>query len=150
VVALTVGINSYLTVVEASAYLDRRLRTGAWDAAVLWYDDAAKALMHACILLEGLPWTGDKTDPDQALAFPRDGETDVPTAIKDAQCELANWLLGFDAEALAHLSHAGVTRHMVGPVQMDLERVGGSFHSLPPIVQNLLGDRLALGATLHR
>lgn len=144
---LTVGTDSYVTLVEAAVYLGRRLRTTPWDSA----DTATreKALKHATLCIEALPWTGAKTTSAQLLAFPRNGETAVPQAIKDAECELALWLLTFDAEALAHLAHAGVTRHGVGPVQLDLARAG-SVHSLPPIVQSLIGDRVALGATLSR
>lgn len=144
--ALTVGSDSYVTLTEAAAYLGRRLRTSAWDSADT--PTREKALKHATIVLEGLPWAGDKDDAEQTLAFPRDGD-DVPQAIKDAQIETALWLLTFDSEAIAHLAHAGVIRHGVGPVQMDLSRIGG-YHALPPIVQGLLADYVALGVRLTR
>lgn len=152
--ALTVGTNSYLTVAEASAYLSRRLHAEAWAGVVTtgapFVPSREVALLHAATLLESLPWAGDKSDPDQALSFPRNGDADAPQAVKDAQAEIALWLLTFDHEALLHLSHAGVTHHATGPVQMDLGRAGGLFHALPPIVQSLLGEYVALGATLTR
>lgn len=44
--------------------------------------------------IESLTYTGEKTDPDQVLEFPRNGETEVPAGIVKAQYEAA---LVFDA-----------------------------------------------------
>jgi hypothetical protein len=145
--ALTVGTDTYVTLAEAVSYLARRLRTGPWDAATTTTRETA--LKHATLLLEALPWTGEKATSSQILAHPRGADTAVPQAIKDAQVELALWLLTFDAEAISHLARAGVVRHGIGPVSMELTRAGG-FHALPPIVQSLLGDRVVLGAVLSR
>src|SRR5437867_3846432 len=83
--------DSYVTLEEAMSYLARRLRTDAWDRA----DTAmrTRALTHAVLILESLSWIGDKSDPDQPLAWPRDGDTEIPQPIKAAQCELALALL---------------------------------------------------------
>jgi hypothetical protein len=96
---VTVGLNSYVTADEAAEYLSRRLRTAAWDRA----DDItrAKALAHATLILEGLPWAGQKPT-GQTLAFPRDDADEVPDAIKWAQAELALALLAYD-DRIAHV-----------------------------------------------
>ena len=161
---VTVGTDTYVTLSEASAYLGRRLRTGAWDAAAPTVKETA--LTHACLLLEALPWAGHRWDRAQTLAFPRifhheghharwhhyplAGPVLVPQAVKDAQCELALALLTFDSEALTALAAAGVTRQTIGSSQTDLARTGGQFHALPPIVQSLLGEFVLLGAELSR
>lgn len=42
-------------------------------------------LTKALDWLELQPFSGEKTDPDQALEFPRNGDTEVPAKIKTAQ-----------------------------------------------------------------
>ena len=89
--SVTVGENSYVTVVEATAYFAARYGYGAWvaetnkDGALI---SAAQILDHYC------EWYGYPVADDQSLAFPRfaiDWEDDglVPQEIKDAQCEVA-------------------------------------------------------------
>jgi DnaT-like ssDNA binding protein len=182
--ALTVG-TSYVTMAEAAGFMARRLRTEAWDTAPDFVRE--KSLKHAALLLDGLPWAGDKTDEDQALAFPRDGSEEVPQAIKDAQTELALTLLDED---VSHVLTTKGTKFLTGegtePLHEGqafeaaqrfrretgaggkvlvlgeheeyqaygrkncLARFGGSFHDLPTVVQNLLGEHVALGARLTR
>lgn len=172
--ALTVGTNTYISMAEAVAYVGGRLRTEAWD-----FNDAdrEKALIHAARLLEALPWAGEKTGANQALAFPRNGDDEVPQAIKDAQAELALALLDED------VSHVLTSADVAHPAQADeaayqlrrlhsvggkvlvlpkgdeyegyaaknyLAQRGGTFHDLPPVIQNLIGEYVTLGARLTR
>ena len=85
--ALVVGTNSYVTESEANLYCADRYGYEAWEDA----DNKGKALISATDILDGLCiWYGEKTDPDQALEFPRYPTADpVPQAVKDAQCEIA-------------------------------------------------------------
>jgi hypothetical protein len=186
---LTVGTDSYVTLEEAAAYMGRRLRSS-------WYgvpdEFRERALKHATLLLEGLPWAGSKADTAQLLAFPRDDGT-VPQAIKDAQCELTVALLAY-SPPVRHVLKGPATpedgqpgekvtltpedaqaaadqfRRVVGPdgrvlvlggdmdykpvgkahEPPDLARCGATFHELPTMVQNLIGDYVALGARLSR
>lgn len=46
--------------------------------------------------IESQTFKGEKTDPDQVLEFPRDGDTEIPQGIKNAQMEAA---LVFDSGA---------------------------------------------------
>lgn len=84
--ALTVGVNTYVTEAEADAYFASRYGYDAWasetnkEGALI---SAAAALDVMCI------WEGEKTDPDQDMAFPRNGDTEIPQGVKDAQCEIA-------------------------------------------------------------
>jgi len=85
--ALQVNINSYVDVAEADTYFSTRYGSGSWDLL----DPASKesALISATSLVDKYcVWSGAKTDPAQPLEFPRNGDTEVPQAIKDAQCEL--------------------------------------------------------------
>ncbi len=94
--------NSYQTLVEADAYFAVKVNNATWDA----FADADKtiALQHATAVIDSLGFKGIKTDPDQALKFPRydDGRTYsldsssdliIPTQIAAACNECALWLL---------------------------------------------------------
>lgn len=86
--ALIVGTNSYVTVLEADEYLADRLYKESW----LLLDETTKekALISALDLQENLcAWDGVPTDEDQALSFPVDEETEVPDDIKASQIEIA-------------------------------------------------------------
>jgi len=49
----------------------------------------AVTLTLALDYIEAQTYSGTKTDENQALEFPRDGETEVPQGIKNAQMEAA-------------------------------------------------------------
>ena len=51
--------------------------------------DSAVNLQLALDWLELQPFKGEKTDPDQALEWPRDGNTEIPDKIVQAQLEAA-------------------------------------------------------------
>jgi len=131
--AITVGTDSYATLPEASAYLAARLGTSAWNTA----DEATreKALKQATKAIDRQPLLGRKKDLDtpQTLEFPRcyvvpptpDSyisdvitrwwcETDVPQAVKDAQCEEALALLEREGTARLKLQREGVETMSVG------------------------------------
>ena len=106
--ALTKGVNSYVDVVEASAYFADRLDVAAWEGAS--DTDKAKALVTATSLLDGLVWIGVAVSETQPLAFPREGSffdprlgfevafdsVDTPPRIVTATYELAYHLLNND------------------------------------------------------
>jgi hypothetical protein len=97
--ALTVGTDTYATLVEALAYTQARpaLTTG-WAAIAT--DDLREAYMReaAIYLDQSYSWKGVLADFSQSMAWPRYGVVDrekrelaatVPQVVKDAQCELA-------------------------------------------------------------
>ena len=51
--------------------------------------DSAVNLQLALDWLELQPFIGEKTDPDQVLEWPRDGNTEIPDKIVQAQLEAA-------------------------------------------------------------
>ena len=102
--ALTVLVDTNVSLIDANAYFRNRLDTAAWDTEL----DARKeqALATATMLLDDLPWTGVAASETQPLAFPRTGSyfepklgmlvmftTVVPKRVVQATCELANHLL---------------------------------------------------------
>lgn len=99
---LTIGTNSYVTTTEALDYLYESFRASEWNAfadvpqpppdpSVL--SSQQVALITAARLIDRQPLRGSKADSAQALAFPRDYTDGVPQDVKDAQVEVALWLL---------------------------------------------------------
>lgn len=95
---IVVGTNSYVTEAELQTYAD----DGGDTIATA---DLSTLLIKAMRYLGQQSWKGEKTDPAQALAFPRDPDTTVPDAIKQAQIVLA---LQYDAgnDPLANVGRA--------------------------------------------
>lgn len=88
---------SYCDVAYGDIYFETRYPSSVWDAAS--DADKLKALYQATALIDNLSFTGDKYDSDQELEFPRGDDTEIPTNIKKAACELAYALLdGADPE----------------------------------------------------
>lgn len=90
---ITVGENSYIDEAYLQAYADDRgLTIAAADLSVL--------LINAMDYLNVQSWSGTKTDENQALDFPRNGATDVPSNIEQAQAVLAiEWDKGNDLQS---------------------------------------------------
>ena len=128
--------NSYCSLDEANAYHETRLHTNDWDAATP--ETKTKALLWAARLLDRqIAWEGYPTDPEnQALQWPRIGmydgdpidsglydgvgrllsDSEIPQALKDAQAELAMYLIANDRTA--ELSTEGLGDVSVGPVKV--------------------------------
>lgn len=76
---------SIVNIEEANQYFDERFDSGCWFAL----NDSEKfyALCLASKKLNYFDFVGEKTTPEQYLAFPRDYA--IPQDIKDAVCEEA-------------------------------------------------------------
>lgn len=96
-------MSAYVTVQEADTYFSNRLFSDSWTNASP--EDKQKALIMATKAIDRKPLRGRKTDPQQELAFPRNGATEIPQEVKDACCE----------EALAILSSVGNQHSLYGP-----------------------------------
>jgi protease II len=84
--------SAYSTTSEADVYFNTlRLNSAAWTDAIT--SDKQKALYEATRLIDVLSFRGKKTDLDQELEFPRDGETEIPNNIVLACYEIAFSLL---------------------------------------------------------
>jgi hypothetical protein len=88
---VTVGTNSYISLVDAGAYLADRYGYSIWDAEA---DQEAALISSARLLDNQLKWLQSKTVSTQAMQWPRSTfdaytTTEIPQIVKDAQCELA-------------------------------------------------------------
>ncbi|MDD3921340.1 MAG: hypothetical protein PHO41_09245 [Eubacteriales bacterium] len=134
-VTVTVGTNSYISVADATTYLDNNLYITEWTAASA--DDKSRAVIMATRKIDRLTLTGAKKLATQALEFPRayvydtrytsdnqtiaaltdEGwytETDVPQAVLDAVCEEALALLQSGNDSRRKLQRAGVKSYSLG------------------------------------
>jgi hypothetical protein len=102
--ALSVGVDTFVDLATADAYMAARLRADAWEGAET--DDKEKALRMATAILSRQRYLGVISSDSQLLAWPRNGAIDtegraigmtaIPQAVKDASCEFALRLLADD------------------------------------------------------
>ncbi len=108
-IVVTVGsasANSYVTLDEATTYLDDQLNSSAFQTNA---EDQTRALISATRELDLVRWNGQVVDDTQVLAWPRKnaedpdnpnsqagdarlglfGETEIPQRVQDAQVEIA-------------------------------------------------------------
>lgn len=116
---MALDLTYYGTLEEAKEYFAMRLHERAWTVAS--DTDRERALYAARQVIDSLNYRGSKTDATQALEFPRDGETEIPEAIRLASYEIAHCLLdGKDPEL--ELENLGITSQTFGPVKTVYER----------------------------
>ena len=116
-------ITAYVTTEEAAAYFAGRLHVDPWTET--GDSDKQAALTMATRVIDRLLLQGRKADPEQALAFPRYPDTEVPTPIKDACCEEALALLERGKSQRKALQAEGVVSVTVGSVS-ETYAAGGS------------------------
>ena len=128
--ALTIGINTYVSLAEATKYFLNRLDSSAWDEAV--DIDKESSLSTASNMLDENTFIGQALDSNQPLAWPRQDISyfdsrlnllvrvpsgDFPMRLKVSVCELALHLL--NNEDLLNNSGRVVDRITVGPISID-------------------------------
>lgn len=92
--------SQYADIEYANEYFMGRLFGQQWFS--FQENQRKQALVQAVISIDALNYLGNKTDQDQKLEFPRNGDTEVPEAIMQASCEIALSLLkGVDLELQA-------------------------------------------------
>jgi hypothetical protein len=155
--------NSYVSVDDATSYLDARLNTDAWTGALP--DDKQRSLLMAASRLQVENWLGSRATTTQRLVWPRlyvqkvDSigvgwgmgygaygwlfgdvylSTEIPQQVKDAQCELAlAYLEGFSEggdDAMDSFSADGVS------IKLRTEKPAGG---LPSKVSQLIAALVA-------
>ena len=121
--------NSYVTIAEVDAWVLTNPHDTTWTALT----DAAKngyAVMAFRVLNEQMNWDGWQIDADQALDLPRSGMVDkngnsidndeIPTEVKNAQCELARLLVIEDRTA--DPDTAGFKEIGVGSIKLVIDK----------------------------
>lgn len=140
----------YADLPTADAYL------AAEPSAALWRtgdeDANGRADVSATRILNRMQWPGEKTDPAQALAWPRkntgladvDDDT-IPQAIIDGSIELANAIRnGYDAANQTSTTASNVKRQKAGSVEIEyFSPDSDAAMRLPLPVTELIGPYLA-------
>ncbi|MBI5388201.1 MAG: hypothetical protein HZA90_26350 [Verrucomicrobia bacterium] len=140
--------NSYAAAADGDTFHDGHLYAAAWTAATA--ADKEKALVFATRVVDGMfRFRGFKRVSTQALQWPRSAcrepeaggawvdEMRVPSAVRDATCELARELLRADrtdapdGEGLWSLTLEGALKVVFDPAHRR--------PMVPPLVQALLG-----------
>lgn len=148
---LTVGTDTYISVTDADTYFGNRLYSTAWTGADS--GDKEKALRMAAKALDREAYAGTVTSQTQAMAWPRSGVLDlagreidgatVPTAVIDAQCELA--LAYLTDDPTQDDGTRGVRRMVADTVTMEYDG-RAPVRRLPDFVFSLIRPFLASGS----
>jgi len=125
----------YGSITEGDAYFNKKLYRELWFESDP--DLKVRALHDATERIDCLNFIGSKTSSDQELQFPRDGQTEVPEAIKKATFEIAFQLLdGRDPEIEYDLLRR--TSSNVGP-----SRTSNDTRLIPDHIVNGIPSKLA-------
>lgn len=121
--------NSYVTTAEIDSWIETNPHDTTWTDLT----DAQKngyAVMSCRVINEKMDWDGWQTDADQALDLPRSGMVDkngnaidndeIPTEVKNAQCELAR-LLAIE-DRTADPGTAGFKEIQVGSINLVMDK----------------------------
>lgn len=148
---LQVGINSYVTLLEADEYFMTRIDSDAWSTAVP--EDKNKAIVTATNMVdEEFTFIGSAVSADQLLAWPRKAityfdsklgnlvvieEGSYPNQLKRAVFELTLHLLV--NEDLLSVSEQTFERIKVGPIEIE---DSASDYKKPPRIPPVVGNSL--------
>ena len=99
--------------------------------------DPIVQLQLALDWLELQPFKGEKTDPDQALEWPRNGNTDIPDKIVQAQLEAA-LVYNAGGNLMASIGKM-VTEKTVGPITTKWSENGPQTIAYPKLSMLLRG-----------
>jgi len=136
--------NSYVTLADAEAIMEKRLHKSAWTSAA----DADKitALVWATSILDrSMDWDGSKYDEDSALRWPRSGISDqdgiyidedaIPIFLQEATTVFAFYLLSEDR--LAESDLMGFSYIKAGSVAMHIDKRDRK-NTIPPEVWDMV------------
>lgn len=147
----TSGYNCYVSQSAATDYLSLSVGADAWTAATSGQKDAA--LVSATRALDKMSWQGEKTDPAQALAFPRTGIVDregnelpddeIPPDITAACIEMALALLVDASLYTTNNTDRNIQSIGAGSAQVTYFRPQAGTGRFPPQVAGLLTSLLA-------
>lgn len=126
----------YVTAEELEAYALARGITLSGDPGVL--------LTLALDWLEVQPFGGSKTDPDQALQFPRNSSETVPENIKKAQM-VAALLIDSGEDLMGPIGRRVTQETVFGAVSVSYSDASGPSSTLYPMLSALLRDFLGSG-----
>lgn len=121
--ALVVGTDTYNTIEELTAYATARGITLALDEEIL--------LIKAMDYIESRSYWGYKTDPDQELEFPRNGDETVPAKIKKAQL-IAAIIIDSGVDLFAPIER-GIKREKVDIIETEYQTNAAEYVRYPEL-----------------
>ena len=121
--ALVVGVDTYVTETELTDYASARGITITGDTKTL--------LIKAMDYIEIQSYWGSKTDADQDLEFPKNGDTEVPQKIKTAQIVTA--LLIDSGENLFPTSEQAIKREKIDIIEVEYQDFTNSIKNYPQL-----------------
>jgi hypothetical protein len=140
--AITVGVNSYISATGANDYFIERLYADDWFSVST--ADQEKALVMARRVIDQQQFTGERTSADQMLAWPRTGigsvdSSTVPQNVIDAQCELALAFIRNDLTLNDESRGVRSSRQQVGSIVTEVVYDGRApMRALPDVVAAIL------------
>lgn len=114
----------YATESDLSSYADAR--------GIALTRPESQTLQQALDWLELQPFSGSKTDPEQALEFPRNGDTVVPAKIKTAQL-VAAMIYDGGGDPLAAITPRVTQETVFGAVSVSYSDSGPSTPLYPQL-----------------
>jgi hypothetical protein len=150
--------NTYVTLAEAEAYVERMMATAAWTSAT--EQEKIVALGHAARRLDQEVFLGQRATTTQALQWPRAyvadpvwpyqalPSTTIPEAIQAAQVVLAVELLEAAATEAVATPEPAMSHITVGPITVEYEGAAAAtaaVDDLPSEVYRLLRGFLSGG-----
>lgn len=151
--------NTYISLANAEIYFESRPNKAVWTAA----SDGDKdiALVDAARQMDMMfDWFGSRATENQGLRFPRFGVYDpdgwmydsneIPTELKDAQCEIA--LGSLTEDRTDDPEGIGIKRVKAGSVEVEFDSLK-TKGAIPPIVLSMLrhlGNYLPGYGSAHR
>jgi hypothetical protein len=140
-----IDYDTYADIADADEYLAADFGASLWRAE-LDDDQKARAEVTSTRILNRLIWAGDKTDPDQPLAWPRTGtgisgvdDDEIPQPIIDASIVLAKLIhAGQNIDDQAS-TDSGVKRQKAGSVEIEYFLPTTDPQRLPVSVMELIG-----------
>ena len=121
--AIVVGVNSYVTELELTTY--------AADRDITISGNTKTLLIKAMDYIEVQSYWGSKTDEDQDLEFPRNGDTVVPEKIKTAQIVTA--LLIDSGENMFPTSEQAIKREKIDIIEIEYQDFTNSLKNYPQL-----------------
>lgn len=132
---ITMEVTGLLTIFgsveDADRYFSECLHGEPWE--ILSLDTKQKALKTATRSINNLRFTGSKTASDQPLQWPRNGDTEVPEAVRQATYEEA-LALANGADPNTEYDSIFVSSRVFGKVRTDYDRRTAPAWTLAGIV----------------
>lgn len=141
---IEVGVNSYVTEAALTDYATARGKTITGDTEQL--------LIQSMDYIETRPYSGYKTDSEQDLQFPRNGDIEVPPGIETAQI-VAAMLIDSGVDFFATTGRAIKSKKIAGVIEteyMDNAATTDSYPQLDNLLQPFYGANSGSGFEVVR